>query len=226
MLPSRRRGHDRAPARIGANSTADVQQRSGLTGYTVTPAGARLMPGRHGRGIPDSRDPQAVIDMEATVTATVIAGLCWRLRRQEILEHPKVLSELRRFQDQIDAQLAYGDQNSGRHRSTTSAAANQQINDVSGLDQKPDPLTATTPVELIQVLWKYKYWSGNPSWRKMARDANQMVVHSTMYTAMNGDTLPKFEVMKAIIIGCGGGEEDLKAFASAWRRIGGLVTLP
>jgi hypothetical protein len=42
---------------------------------------------------------------------------------------------------------------------------------------------------------------------------------------MNSGTLPKFDVMKAIIIGCGGGEDDLKAFATAWRRIGGLVTL-
>lgn len=181
------------------------------------------MPGRHGRGAPD--DPRAAIDMEATDAATAIAGLCYRLRRQEILEHPKVLGALRRFQDQIEEQLAYAGQSLGRHRSTGSTAASQQINDVSGLDQKPDPLTATTSAELIQVLWKYKSWSGNPSWRVMAKNANQMVVHSTMYAAMNTDTLPKFEVMKAIIIGCGGGEEDLKAFASAWRRIGGLITV-
>jgi hypothetical protein len=51
-------------------------------------------------------------------------------------------------------------------------------------------------------------------------------VHSTMHAAMNSDALPKFAVMKAIIIGCGGGEEDLKAFASAWRRVGGLGALP
>lgn len=59
----------------------------------------------------------------------------------------------------------------------------------------------------------------------MAAKANQLVVHSTMYNAMNGEALPKFDVMKAIIIGCGGDEDDLKAFASAWRRVGGLVTL-
>jgi hypothetical protein len=40
-----------------------------------------------------------------------------------------------------------------------------------------------------------------------------------MYTAMKGDVLPKLEVVKAIIIGCGGGEDDLRLFASAWRRL-------
>jgi hypothetical protein len=181
------------------------------------------MPGRHGRGVPD--DPRAAIDMEATDAAAAIAGLRHRLRRQEILEHPTVLSALRGLQDQVDEQLAYAGQSLGRHRSTASTAASQQINDASGHDQKPDPLTATTSAELVQVLWKYRSWSGSPSWRTMAKNANQMVVHSTMHAAMNSDTLPKFEVMRAIIIGCGGGEEDLKAFASAWRRIGGLITV-
>ena len=36
---------------------------------------------------------------------------------------------------------------------------------------------------------------------------------------MNAQTLPKLDVVKAIINGCGGGEEDLRAFATAWRRI-------
>jgi hypothetical protein len=180
-----------------------------------------LTSGRHGRGVPDDRDPQASIDMAATATATTIAGLAWRLRHPGLLEHPKVLAALRRLQDQVDEQLAYGDQNTGRHRSTLGTAASQQINDVSGFDQKPDPLAATTPAEFVQTLWKYKSWSGDPSWRSMARNANQIVVHSTMHSAMKSDSLPKFEVMKAIIIGCGGGDEDLKAFASAWRRIRG-----
>jgi len=179
------------------------------------------MPGRHGRGVPDDRDPQAAIDMAAAATATTIAGLAWRLRHPGLLEHPKVLTALRRLQDQVEEQLAYGDQNTGRHRSTLGLPASQQINDVSGFDQKPDPLAATTPAEFVQTLCNYRSWSGDPSWRTMAINANQIVVHSTMHSAMKSDSLPKFEVMKAIIIGCGGGEEDLMAFASAWRRIRG-----
>ena len=183
------------------------------------------MPGKHGRGTQDDRDPQAAIDEEAIATVTAIAGLCRRLRRPEILRHPTVRNALLTFQEQVEDLLADADQGTGRHRSKSSRAAGRQISDVAGFDQKPDPLTATTPAEFIQVLWKFKYWSGDPSWRSMAAKANQLVVHSTMYNAMNGDALPKFDVMKAIIIGCGGDEDDLKAFASAWRRVGGLVTL-
>jgi hypothetical protein len=53
----------------------------------------------------------------------------------------------------------------------------------------------------------------------MAKRADQAVVHSTMYQAMNAKTMPKLGVVKAIVIGCGGGEEDLSLFATAWRQI-------
>jgi hypothetical protein len=177
------------------------------------------MPGRHGRGVPDDRDPQAALEMEATRTVTIIAGLRFRLQRQETLEHPKVLSALRKLEEQIEEQFADASQNTGRHRSMVGKATSQQINDVSGFDEKPDPLTATTPAEFVRLLWQYKWWSGDPSWRTMARRANQIVVHSTMYAAMNSTALPKFDVMKAIILGCGAGEEDLRVWATAWRRV-------
>jgi hypothetical protein len=157
--------------------------------------------------------------MEASAAATAIAGLCWRLRRQEVLEHPKVLSELRKLEDQVAAQLAEPGRATGRHRCPDSEAASQQIGDATGFDLKPDPLTASTPAEFIDALRQYKLWSGDPSWRTMAKRAGQAVVHSTMYAAMNGNALPKLEVVKAIVIGCGGGEDDLSLFASAWRRI-------
>src|SRR5258708_16465719 len=53
-------------------------------------AGGSLMQGRHGRGSPDDRDPQAAIDDEAAATATVIAGLRPRLPPPEALSHPKL----------------------------------------------------------------------------------------------------------------------------------------
>jgi hypothetical protein len=184
------------------------------------------MPGRHGRDGCDDRDPQAAIDEEAAATVTAIAGLRRRLRRQEILWHPQVRNALLILQEQVEEQLGDADQGgAGRHRSAVSKAAGRLVSDAAGFDQKPDPLTATTPAEFVQQLWQFKYWSGDPSWRAMASNASQMVAHSTMYNAMNSDHLPKFDVMKAIIVGCGGDEEDLKVFASAWRRVGGLVTL-
>jgi hypothetical protein len=39
-----------------------------------------------------------------------------------------------------------------------------------------------------------------------------------MHAAMEGITLPKFEVVKAIMTGCGGSEDDLRAFAIVLRR--------
>ena len=177
------------------------------------------MSGRYGRSPGDQDYPQAATEAEATATAIVIAGLRKRLRRQETLEDPKVLCELRKLEEQLTEQLAHA-QKPGRHRSTVGKANSQQISDASGFDLKPNPLTATTPAEFILALRQYKGWSGDPSWRRMAAQAGQAVVHSTMHAAMNSDTLPKFNVVKAIIIGCGGGEDDLSSFATAWRRIG------
>jgi hypothetical protein len=96
----------------------------------------------------------------------------------------------------------------------------QQPSDDSGSDLKPNPGAARTPAEFIAALWRYKAWSGDPSWRRMAARAGQEIVHSTMYAAMNGAVLPKFEVVRAIIIiGCGGSDEDLDSFTRAWREI-------
>jgi hypothetical protein len=143
-----------------------------------------------------------------------------RSQRRHSPNANKAHSELHKSKEPVvGRQLAQPEQNPSRHRSTVDELASQQISDASGFDLKPNPLTATTPAEFIEVLWQYRAWSGNPPWRTMAKRADQTVVHSTMYAAMNGDALPKFDVVKAIIIGCGGGEDDLSSFASAWRRI-------
>jgi hypothetical protein len=170
------------------------------------------------------RSRQADTDAEAATTVTAIAGLRRRLRRPDVLEHPAVQRELRRLDEQITAQLAEkADRRPGRHRSARSSTlarrGDQQIGDACGFDLKPDPIPATTEAQFIRALWEYKAWSGDPSWRSMAARAGQTVVHSTMYAAMNGTTLPKLDVVKAIINGCGGTDDDLKAFATAWRRI-------
>jgi hypothetical protein len=175
--------------------------------------------GRHGRRPPGSPDdPEAATEAEAIETARVIAGLRARLGRLEILGHPLVQGELHKLEEQVTVLLDQADQNPGKHRSPNGGAPGEQIGDADGYDLKPDPLAATTPAEFITTLWQYRAWSGDPSWRKMAARAGHMVVHSTMHTAMHSDSLPKFEVMKAIIIGCGG-DADLRAFATSWRRI-------
>jgi hypothetical protein len=178
------------------------------------------MTGRHSRSIPGGQDRSSADgEAEAIATATAIAGLRWRLQRPEIFDHPKVRIELRKFEEQITGQLDHADAGPGRHRSATGKTPSQQISDADGFDLKPDPLAASTPAEFIEALRQYRAWSGNPSWRQMARQAGQAVVHSTMHAAMNGDTMPKFDVVKAIVAGCGGSDDDLRAFATAWRCI-------
>jgi hypothetical protein len=72
------------------------------------PAGVRLVTGRHGHRLAGAQDgPLAATEEEASQTATAIAGLCWRLQRQEILEHPKVRSALRKLEEQLTEHPAY-----------------------------------------------------------------------------------------------------------------------
>jgi hypothetical protein len=151
--------------------------------------------------------------------ATAIAGLTFRLRRQKDINHPKILNELSKLVELLDERVDQGNEGTGRHRLIPNLPMSQQIDDADGFDLRPDPLTATTPPDFIEALRLYRAWSGQPSWRAMAKRANQAVVHSTMHAAMNSDDLPKAEVVKAIVIGCGGGEEDLRQFMTAWRRI-------
>jgi hypothetical protein len=92
------------------------------------------------------------------------------------------------------------------------------IPDLPGCDLRPDPLTAKTPPELVDVLRRYRIWAGEPSFREMAA-AVQGVAASTLCSALGRDALPSFDVVIAVVIGCGGSDEDLQRFATAWRRI-------
>ena len=172
-------------------------------------------------GRPAGQDAPADPEAEAAATATAIAGLRRRLRRPGTLEHPAVKHELRMLEDQVFVTVQATAH--GKHRFPLPQAHSRhdggQISDAFGFDLRPDPLAATTPAQFIQALWQYKIWSGDPSWRKMAACAGQRVVHSTMHAAMNGNTFPKLDVVKAIIIGCGGSEDDLRMFVTAWRRL-------
>ena len=194
----------------------------------ATSAGARLMTGRHGGIAADGEgnsqadtegNSQADTEVEVAATVAMIARLRSRLRNSEILEDPKVLKELYKLEQQVTAQLAYADQKPGRHRSAGDTAISEEPDDASGSDLKPNPSGAKTPAQFLAVLRQYKAWSGDPSWRRMATRAGQAVVHSTMYSAMNGDALPKFEVVRAVIIGCGGGDEDLDSFTRVWHEV-------
>lgn len=99
-------------------------------------------------------------------------------------------------------------------------SAPEPIRDADGYSTKPDPLAARTAAELVAALREYREWAGRPSFRRMAARSRQKVAHSTICTALRrDDELPKFNVVLAIVAGCGGGDRDLRAFATAHRRI-------
>jgi hypothetical protein len=100
------------------------------------------------------------------------------------------------------------------------AASGSPAHDVPGCDLRPDPSNARNSAELIEALRQFRTWAGNPSYRDMERACNGRPVASTMCRVLGRGQLPaRFEVIDAIIIACGGEEEDRERFASAWRRL-------
>jgi hypothetical protein len=100
------------------------------------------------------------------------------------------------------------------------AAPGSPAHDVPGCDLRPDPSRARNSAELIEALRQFRTWAGNPSYRDMERACNGRPVASTMCRVLGRGQLPaRFEVIDAIIIACGGEEEDRERFASAWRRL-------
>jgi hypothetical protein len=91
--------------------------------------------------------------------------------------------------------------------------------DVDGSDLRPDLSLARTPADLVTALRLYRIWAGEPPFRQMADRAGRAIAPSTMCTALNASTMPRLATVLAIVVGCGGSEEDQRGFASAWRRI-------
>jgi len=135
-------------------------------------------------------------------------------------DHPTVRRELRKLEDLL-VTFEQAGRSPGRHRAQAAQAAQsvREAIDDSWCEGKPDPSAARTAADYVTVLRQYRAWSGDLPWREIAARAKQNRVHSTIYNAMRRDVLPTLEVVKAIVIGCGGGEDDLLAFTAAWQRI-------
>lgn len=173
---------------------------------------------RLGHGADEDPQPDAEAEAEAAVTITAIAGLGRRLRRRGIREHPAVRQALRKLVEQV-APLEQAERRPGRHRAQARRPRDDEASE-AWPDLKPDPAAARTPAEYTAALRHFKAWSGDLSWRKIAARAGQKRVHSTLHSALRRDELPTLEVVTAIVIGCDGSEDDLRAFTSAWHRIG------
>ncbi|OLT26587.1 hypothetical protein BJF83_20710 [Nocardiopsis sp. CNR-923] len=53
----------------------------------------------------------------------------------------------------------------------------------------------------------------------MSHACGQKVAYSTLNTALNGDRLPKLHIVEAFIEGCGGSHDDVRRWATAWRKL-------
>jgi hypothetical protein len=162
-------------------------------------------------------------DAEASALVAGLAAVRQQLNAR-LFKHPAVREELSELDASIIRLANAEDTNPGRHRSivmdgTTSGGGLLAVDDVPGYDTRPDPLSAITPDQFMTALRRFRARNGSPSWRKIAIRAGQVCVHSTLYAAMKLDTLPKLEVVQAIVTGCGGTQDDMRAFVTAWRRI-------
>lgn len=165
-------------------------------------------------------NPSGEAEARAAAMSAAIAGLRRRLKRDGIGD-PSVRKEVRKLEELLIGLFEQAGR-PGRHRSQTNKTpgrrVGQEASDADVPDLKPDPAEAITAADFAGVLVRYRAWSGDPSWRRMAATAKQQASHSAIYKAMHRQELPKLEVLEAIIIGCGG-KEDLPVFVAAWHRI-------
>ncbi len=94
------------------------------------------------------------------------------------------------------------------------------IPDVQGYDCKPDPLSVATETEFLESLRRYREWAGNPSYRDMAERVTDGPSYGTLANVLRHEHLPrKLKTLEAFVRGLGGGDEDVRAWATAWRRL-------
>jgi hypothetical protein len=92
--------------------------------------------------------------------------------------------------------------------------------DSGPLDLRPDPLTAQTPIEFMQLLMAFRVWRGNRSLRQIADGSGNKISPSTVRNVLTRGQVPdRLDVLDAIVYGCGGTEEDRAEYAFAWRRL-------
>jgi hypothetical protein len=92
------------------------------------------------------------------------------------------------------------------------------VEDSDGLNLRP-PVVATDAESLLRALNEYRTWAGDVSYRDMERGCNRLRSSSTLHQVLTGTAMPTQVDVKAIILGCGGTEDDVRRYVSAWRQI-------
>ena len=83
----------------------------------------------------------------------------------------------------------------------------------------PDPRGVKTPAELMEKVRTFRTWAGDSSYRAMSKRINGRFGASTLHNALNSDKLPRLEMVRSIIEGCGGTADHQELYVSAWRLI-------
>lgn len=94
--------------------------------------------------------------------------------------------------------------------------------DIEGYDLEPDPLAATTKAEFLACMRDFHVWAKEPSFREISRRSGRAVAASTLCEAMNPKRpphLPSMKLVEAFITGCGGSQDYLDRWTTAWRKL-------
>ncbi|MFC4562507.1 hypothetical protein ACFO4E_11645 [Nocardiopsis mangrovi] len=93
------------------------------------------------------------------------------------------------------------------------------VRDIEGHDQRPDPMQATTIGAYVGAMRELQAWA-DLSYRDLERFCGGVCAYSTFWKALRDDTrLPKLVLVNALVVACGGTEDDYQRWATAWRRI-------
>ncbi|MEV7229825.1 tetratricopeptide repeat protein [Polymorphospora sp. NPDC051019] len=97
-----------------------------------------------------------------------------------------------------------------------------------GGDGRPDPAAASTAAEFVEALRRLKNWSG-VGFRRLesrAAAAGRMLPRSTVTAALARDTLPREDLVVALVRTCGGDDEEVHRWVTARRRLAALRPAP
>lgn len=83
----------------------------------------------------------------------------------------------------------------------------------------PDPVRAISVADFVDRLRRLKRWAGNPSLATLHRRTG--LPRSTICDALrpHRTSLPRLELVRAFIRGCGGDDAAVAAWVAAWRRV-------
>jgi hypothetical protein len=107
-----------------------------------------------------------------------------------------------------------------RPRGTSRRLPGPVVEDSPGCNLRPDPVAeATDAASLIRALNDFRAWAGDVSYRDMERGCNRLRSSSALHRVLAGDQMPTQTDVRAVILGCGGTDDDVSRYVSAWRKI-------